>query len=263
LGPDSNSTKEFQFFKQMATEWKAKMERAHLTHNDMFFSLRSSILCKLAYPLVVSNFSQHQCYEIMKPILQVGLPKIGCMCTMLREIVHALHELLGLSVPNLYTKQLITQLTMLLCYRPQPKETTGMLIQAAAELIQLEVGLSGDIMVIPGLFEPVITDTWLKWLWMDCLQYCLNIQTDLPKFAPHCSQDIELVLIFAQHGYRGQDLCALNCCRMFLQAIWVSDISNGTGKEILKEAWDGTEKMELQYQWPQTVIESQDWSLWQ
>jgi len=58
--------------------------------------------------------------------------------------------------------------------------------------------------------------------------------------------------VFVQHRYQGQDLCVLNCCRMFLQAIWVSDISNGTGKEILKEAWNGTKKMESSYQWPRS-----------
>jgi len=42
------SSKEFQYLKTMAMEWKAKMERAHLMHNDAFFSLRSLILHKLA-----------------------------------------------------------------------------------------------------------------------------------------------------------------------------------------------------------------------
>jgi len=202
-------------------------------HNDTFFSLRSSILCKLVYPLAVTNFSEQQCLEIMKPILQVGLPKIGCVHTMPRA---TLYELAGLNVTNLYTEQFITQLTMLLCYRPQPKEMKGILIQALAKLMKLEVGLAGEIMMTPGLFKPVLTDMWLKWLWLDCLHYGLNIQTDLPEFKPNHSNDIELMHIFVQHGYHGQELGVLNECHMSLQAIWVSDISNGSGKEILKKA---------------------------
>jgi len=69
-----------------------------------------------------------------------------------RAIVHAPHEQAGLNVPNLYTEQLVTQLTMLLCYGPQPEETMGILIQALAELMKLEVGLSREIMMTPGLF---------------------------------------------------------------------------------------------------------------
>jgi len=83
------STEEFQYLKNTAMEWKAKMEWAHLMHNDTFFSLRSSILCKLVYPLAVTNFSKQQCLKIMKPILQVGLPnwvhvhnsKGNCSCS--------------------------------------------------------------------------------------------------------------------------------------------------------------------------------------
>jgi len=48
LAPDSNSTKEFQYLKTTLTEWKIKMERAYLMHNDTFFSLWSLILHKLA-----------------------------------------------------------------------------------------------------------------------------------------------------------------------------------------------------------------------
>jgi len=36
LAPDDISTKEFQYLKNTVTEWKAKMEQAHQTHNDTF-----------------------------------------------------------------------------------------------------------------------------------------------------------------------------------------------------------------------------------
>jgi len=121
-----------------------------------------------------------------------------------RAIVHAPHKLAGLNEPNLYTEQLATQLTMLLCYGPQSEKTMemmGILISALAILMMLEVGLVGEIMMTPGLFKPVLTDMWLKQLWIDCLHYGLNIQTDLLEFKPNCSNDIELMQVFAQHGY--------------------------------------------------------------
>jgi len=78
LAPDGNSTAEFQYLKTTATEWKHRMEKARLTHMDAMFSLQSSILRKMAYPLAVTTFTETQCNELMKPILCVGLPKIGC-----------------------------------------------------------------------------------------------------------------------------------------------------------------------------------------
>jgi len=78
--------------------------------------------------------------------------------------------------------------------------------------MKLEVGLSGEIMMTPGLFESIVTDTWLKQLWLDCLHYGLHIQTDRTEFQPQQSNDIELMRVFAQRGYQGQDLCILNLC---------------------------------------------------
>jgi len=88
LAPDGNSTEELCYLKTVANDWNQKMEKARLTHTDTLFSLRGSILRKLAYPLAVTNFTEYQCSEVMKPILSVGLPKIGCNRSMPRAVVH-------------------------------------------------------------------------------------------------------------------------------------------------------------------------------
>ncbi len=88
--------------------------KARLTHTDTLFSLHSSILQKMAYPLAVTTFTEQQCAELMKPILSVGLPKIGCICSMPRAVVHGPIKMAGLNIPNLYTEQAITQIVMLL-----------------------------------------------------------------------------------------------------------------------------------------------------
>jgi len=185
---------------------------------------------------------------------QCWSPKIGCVHSMPQAIVHGPLEWAGLNVPNLYTEQLTTQLTILLCHSLRMDETTRILIRALAEAMQLEMGLAGKVMETPGVFKPVITDTWLKWLWLDCLCYDLHIQMDIQKLQPNCSNDMELMQAFIQHGYRGQELCDLNWCHMFLQVIWVSDICDGTGKEILMEAWEGQQPMDLPFHWPMTVV---------
>jgi len=41
------------------------MDRAHLTHNDATFSLQSTILCKLVYPIPVTMFTEQQGHGIM------------------------------------------------------------------------------------------------------------------------------------------------------------------------------------------------------
>jgi len=158
------------------------------------------------------TFMEHQCSDLMKPILSVGLPKIGCNRLMPCAVVHGPLKRAGLNIPHLYTEQFITQLTMLLRHGPCASKQTGLLIRALAEAMQLETGLAVEPMQMPCIFEPLITNTWLKQLWTDCLQYWIHIQTDLSHAKPNRLNYIEFMQAFAQQGYRGQDLCELNCC---------------------------------------------------
>jgi len=70
-----------------------------------------------------------------------------------------------------------------------------------AEVMKLEMGLKGEIFDTPPIFECLVTEIWLKILWLDCVKYGLTIQTDLSDFSPPFSNDIELIQLFAQQGF--------------------------------------------------------------
>jgi len=263
LAPDGNSMAEFKYLWTTANEWKKQMETARLTHTDALFSLRSSILRKMAYPLAVTTFTEKQCAESMKPILSVGLPKIGCIWSMPWAVVHGPIDRAGLNIPNLYTEQAVTQLVMLLRFGSCSSDQTRILLHALMELMKLETGLVGEPWTAPGIFAPLVTDTWLKRLWLDCLRHQIEIHTDLPQILPPRIQDAELIRTFIDHGYHGQELRELNWCRMSLHAIWISDICDGTGSEILADCWNGQGTIESPYRWPPTFTQLAYWSKWQ
>jgi len=70
----------------------------------------------MAYPLAITTFMEPQCSELMKPILSISLPKIGCIRSMPRVVIHGPIKKAGLNIPNLYTEQVFTQIIMLLRY---------------------------------------------------------------------------------------------------------------------------------------------------
>jgi len=82
--------------------------------------------------------------------------------------------------------------------------------RALVGAMQLEMGLAGEVMETPGVFELVIMDTWLKCLWLNCLKYDLHIQTNIQQLQPIQSNDMELMQAFVQYGYQGQELRDLN-----------------------------------------------------
>jgi len=59
------------------------MHWAKLTFNDVTLSLHQVVMKKLLYPLAVTTSNGLQCNQIMWPILQQGLPKMGVVQTFL------------------------------------------------------------------------------------------------------------------------------------------------------------------------------------
>jgi len=144
----------WEFPRRVAQEWQTKMTTAKLTHKDASFSLQHVLLWKLLYSLVVTTFSKQKCEEIMQPILQVGLPKAGFMCTFPRPLVYGPKWYMGLEMPHLYTEQLLAQLVMLLQYGHEVKDTMGILICTNAEVFHLESGVLGNSLMYQWPFNP-------------------------------------------------------------------------------------------------------------
>jgi len=141
--------------------------------------------------------------------------------------------------PNLYMEQFLSQLTMLLQYGDKLEDTTGLLIQAVIKAMKLETDLVGELFQTPLVFKDLVTDMSIKWLWLDCVHFRIEMHTKVFDFPILCSGDIELMWLFAQHRCCFQDLSTLNWCRMALKAIWLSDICMGSGREVTQSTWEG------------------------
>jgi len=89
------------------------MQKSHLSQEAAEFSLRQVLLPKLHYPLIATNFSEKQCYEILEPALNQALPAMGINRNFPRAVAHGPVGQQGLAIPNLFTEQLISHVTML------------------------------------------------------------------------------------------------------------------------------------------------------
>jgi len=99
----------------------------------------------------------------------------------------------------------VAHLTMLLCYGNQATNMMGVLVQAVMEAMKMEIGMSSEIFSTPICFQEVVMDTWVKHLWINCIKYGIYVYYNLSDFQPQLVQDIEIIWVFAQHGFNGQD----------------------------------------------------------
>jgi len=88
---------------------------------------------------------------------------------------------------------------MVLRYGWQTTDTMGVLIWAIMESMKLETGLSGELFNTPLIFWDLMTETWIKQLWVDCIHYGIKIFTNIMDFPVPHSGDIELMRLFVEN----------------------------------------------------------------
>jgi len=104
--------------------------------------------------------------------------------------------------------------------------------------MQLELSLAGEIFDAPTCLQVVVTQSWLKHIWLTGKSFDISMHLGIQHILPLWLGDIELMRIFLQHGYqKPEELCSLNCCHTFLHAFWLSDICTGARDSIDTHIW--------------------------
>jgi len=196
--------------------------------------------------------------------LSQWLPKVGIVQTAPWVLVHGPFCSGGFNIPDLYMEQLVSQLVMLIRHSQVTNDTTSKLIHATAEALKLECSIQGEFLEIPVIYQDLVTDSWIKQIWLQCKQVDIHLSTTIHEFQPQRSNNIEITHLFVQQGYGGKELTLLSWCQMFLQVTWLSEVCTGDESSIHILSWQGECSTVTDFNWPivHQPLES-EWHQWQ
>jgi hypothetical protein len=203
----------------------------------------------------------------MAPLLAQGLPRIGVVRSLKRDVVYGPVRYHGLGISCLFTFQMTEHIVRILKYGTATNHLTGQLIRHTLEATKLEIGCEGPLLMKQfRTYSDLITPTWLTQTWQFLSNHNMQIDDSVADLSLDREHDQFIIRAFQQAGYKGKTLGRLNKCRVFLHATTVSNISTGCGKFVTQAAWMGradTTRME-KYDWPnQGNPTSSDWKIWQ
>jgi len=78
---------------------------------------------------------------------------------------------------------------------------TAFLLCICCESMRLEIGLVGKIFDAPTCLQAVMTQSWLKHIWLTTQSFDINIHLGIQQVLPLWLGDIEIMRAFLQHGY--------------------------------------------------------------
>jgi len=158
----------------------------------------------------------------------------------------------NMEIPHLFMEQLLAHMHTMLRYGQDRVDPTGFLLHATGEAMQLEMGYSGELMVVPLILANNITHSWIKHVWVTTQEHGINLQTDFADVPPQWQGDIKIMQLFVQNRQKQPELQILNQCCMYLRVFQVSDIVIGSGTLIATSCWNPTSPVESSMDWPQT-----------
>jgi hypothetical protein len=86
---DGNNTTEIASLRKKTDEFAEYMRTGFVSKNDAWFSITTTIMKTLQYPMAATTISEKEWEHIMAPVLKAGLPRAGIARTFPRDVLYA------------------------------------------------------------------------------------------------------------------------------------------------------------------------------
>ena len=241
LAPDGNQEQQLVAIKEKMSLFAEKIRTGHVTRHEAWMSLSMVALKSLEYMMPAMHLSERDYNEIMKPVLQQFLPKMGINRNISRDILYSPTEVQGFNLKNPYILQGVIHVRDV--SEHLWKDTlTGKLLKINLEQLRLELGCNVDILAsnYEDYRQLILTDSHISQTWQFMSKHQISLQDNTPRVPLLRKNDACLMEIFLKHkNIKTEWIPTLNKCRTFLKVFSVADITTGSGKAIRDEAWHG------------------------
>jgi hypothetical protein len=194
----------------------------------------------LEYPMSAIDLSYDKWSFIMSPILAHSQPASKISSKFPHPVVYSSLQYQRLGIMHPYIHQGMTHLLELL-KEGDSSSITGELFCATTKRLSLELRLGGSFDNWNyTAFATLSTSSWIKSIWQFCHEHNIQFHDPCPKLLLSRSNDHYLMQLFATYGYRKKDLQQLNECRMYLNAITVSDLTSAGGHSLTSDSYTFT-----------------------
>jgi hypothetical protein len=264
LAPDGNNQAEFLYLRDECNQWADRIRSGMVQRKYAWQAFSSTIWAKVVYALPATTFSQQQCHEITKQMVAATLSTMGINKNIPRDLVFGAKEKQGLGFPDLYIWQGAEAVNQFLKYMTSDVSITSHLMKASYELVILESGLDQPLLNNFDQWKLCVTNSFITHLWQFLDAFQIRIQGPSLLGKGQRLND-RLIMESLAHKLSEEQLASVNRCRLYLQVLWWSDITDGTGTTISDIVINRKHPhlIDWNWKWPkQEQPSSQDWEEW-
>ena len=237
---DGTQTNQLNNINRKTNKWIKGIESNSLTRREVYISLMNSVTKTITYSFTATSLNDKELHKISTPVYKTALPRMGIIPTLPLPFRYASSKFQGIDLPYLPTEQLAKKIDALLFHGNQDTQV-GKSMTMCLEDIQLETGLIKNIFEYDFTKYGFLTQiSWFRQLWESCHKHKIELRG--PYATPKLVRTNDFCLMEAicnTRVYTKQQLCIINRCRIFLQAITMADITDSSGNTVTEEAYEG------------------------
>ncbi len=269
FSPIGETKDEIKRLKDKINNWTEYVRTGHLTRNEAWHCLQTTVMKTIEYSLPASVLAQAEYDSLMSLLLKTGLSKAGICRNISRAVAFASISHQGLGIKNPFWTQGICKLIVLL---DQGQQITQQLIDVSWARMVQETGLGSNFWHFPyQRMHKLLTKGWVMSIW-EFLSTSESIKVtrrdNLMNRTPRFKGDRYIMqAILEQTNITGDELRMINYCRIYLQVELISDIATADGKFIRQDVWVGKRVLEQgntnTFEWAKQPRPSEKiWQLW-
>ena len=239
LQPAGSDNDQHEYLSGKITKWLDQVQISSLPALLNFNALHSRILRTIHYPLATTCFTKDQCKRLEIQLYSKTLPKCGISSKIPLAVRYSPKRFLGLAIPEIHVHQGI-QHTYELITSYDTQNTTAQQLQISLELIHLLIGTQRwSFDQIDQDILQMIDDTWVKNTWEFPIHHQFEIKSNAPSLKTSRMHDTFIMEDINELQISSMDKARLNLCRVYLQVLTLSDITDAGGTSILECVMNG------------------------
>ena len=231
--PAGTQRRQFTELLQKSNDATAFLDSCNLTRMEAWTYYYACYLPSITYPIANCHFSKHHLSKIQRKAMSRIVSKCGYNRNTKKEILYGPLQYGGANFRHLFDQQGLGQLTLFLRHWRQ-KTVAGKLLRHVVAWAQVTTGMASPILEVPSLPLPHLESKWLASLrgYLASINAALHLDvTGLPPLErEHDGYIMEWIV--QSDRFKDKEIIRLNYCRLFLNAITLSDLSDTIGTSL-------------------------------
>ena len=232
--PAGTQRAQFRAVKAKSDELTTFLWKHLLSRKEAWRFYYSCYLPSVTYPLASSSMTEKQLTEVQKTAMSIIVARCGFNRNTKKEILYGPKALGGAEFRHLYVEQGICQVTAFIRHW-RSRSTIGIMLRIAVAWIQLATaGVHYSVLnhVVEDL--PHMESKWFTSLRKFLYRVRGKFRLDEPAIPSTQREGDSYIMgeILYSDEFTDKEVCQLNYCRLYLQAVTISDLSVTKGDRL-------------------------------